>query len=320
MKLLKNKFLLTVLGIALAVAVSATVLAVMGVEDPVKNLFGTLTAPLRWCASKIAYGIEGFGVYFSSVEKLSEENAELRRENAELRAQLSDAQAAARQDEYLRGYLGLDWLENNWSLSDATVIGRESGSYRTLYTLNRGSLHGIKRGMPVVTAEGLVGRVEQVGLGYCTVTSVLETTSSVGVYDARSGASGLLVGDLSLREQGKCKVTYVDIDADVQLGDLIVTAGTGSIYPAGLTVGRVTALEPDPYSRTMTVIVTPMVDLDHISTVLVITDYSIVAYDKKPSDTEKSDTDKSGAGAESGTNGGASGSASGSEGGGEVSP
>ena len=240
MKLLKNKFLLTVLGIALAVAVSATVLAVMGVEDPVKNLFGTLTAPLRWCASKIAYGIEGFGVYFSSVEKLSEENAELRRENAELRAQLSDAQASARQDEYLRGYLGLDWLENNWSLSDATVIGRESGSYRTLYTLNRGSLHGIKRGMPVVTAEGLVGRVEQVGLGYCTVTSVLETTSSVGVYDARSGASGLLVGDLSLREQGKCKVTYVDIDADIELGDLIVTATSmhSRNNRAGILIGK----------------------------------------------------------------------------------
>lgn len=286
MKLLKNKFLLTVLGIALAVTVSATVLAVMGIEDPVKNLFGTVTAPLRWCASKLAYGIEGFGVYFSSVEDLAEENARLRRENAELQAKLSDALAAAKQDEYLREYLGLDWLENNWSLTDATVIGREAGSYRTLYTLNRGSLHGIKRGMPVVTAEGLVGRVEQVGLGYCTVTSVLETSSSVGVYDARSGAAGLLVGDLRLREEGKCKVTYVDIDADIVPGDLIVTAGTGSVFPAGLVVGRVTALEPDPYSRTMTVIVTPNVELDSICTVLVITEHTIVAYDKKPSDTD----------------------------------
>ena len=62
MKILKNKFLLSLLAVALAVTVSATVLAVMGIEDPVKNLFGTLTTPLRWCASKIAYGIQGFGV------------------------------------------------------------------------------------------------------------------------------------------------------------------------------------------------------------------------------------------------------------------
>lgn len=280
MKILKNKFLLSLLAVALAVTVSATVLAVMGIEDPVKNLFGTLTTPLRWCASKIAYGIQGFGVYFSSVEQLTEQNAELRRENAELRRQLSDAQAAARQDEYLRGYLGLDWLKNDWSLIDATVIGRESGSYRTLYTLNRGSMHGIKKGMPVVTEDGLIGYVEQAGLGYCYVASVLETSSSVGVYDARSGASGLLVGDFKLREQGLCKLAYIDADADIMVGDLIVTAGTGSIYPAGLTVGRVTELTPDPYSRTLVATVTPEADLDGLSTVMIITDYSIVAYDK----------------------------------------
>lgn len=277
--ILKNKFFVTMLCVALAVTLSATVLAVMGINDPLGSLFGSLTAPLRRCASKIAYGIEGFGVYFSSVEQLTEQNAELRRENAELRQQLSEARAAARQDEYLREYLGLDWLENDWSLVDATVIGREAGSYRTVYTLDRGSLHGIRAGMPVVTAQGLVGRVEQVGLSYCTVTSVLETTSSVGVYDARSGADGLLVGDLKLREQGLCRISGVDADADVQVDDLIVTAGTGSVYPAGLTVGRVIAIEPDPYSRTMTVTVEPEVDLDSISTVMIITDYSIVAYD-----------------------------------------
>lgn len=277
--ILKNKFFVTMLCVALAVTVSASVLAVMGINDPVGSLFSSLTAPLRWCASKIAYGIEGFGVYFSSVEQLTEQNAELCRQNAELRQQLSDARAAARQDEYLREYLGLDWLENDWSLVDATVIGREAGSYRTVYTLDRGSLHGIRTGMPVVTAQGLVGRVETVGLGYCTVASVLETASSVGVYDARSGADGLLVGDLKLREQGLCKISGVDADADVQVGDLIVTAGTGSVYPAGLTVGRVSAVEPDPYSRTMTVTVEPEADLGSLSAVMIITDYSIVAYD-----------------------------------------
>lgn len=282
----KHKFLIIVLCVALSVAVSATVLAALGVEAPLKSIFTTLTSPLRHCAAWIAHGIQGFGVYFSGIEQLSEQNAELRRENAELRRQLTEAQAAARQDEYLREYLGLDWLKNNWQLTDATVIGREAGSYRTVYTLDRGSLHGIRTGMPVVTADGLVGRVEQVGLGYCTVTSVLETTSSVGVYDARSGASGLLVGDLSLREQGLCKMTNIDIDADIMVGDLIVTAGTGSIYPSGLTVGRVTELTPDPYSRTMTAIVAPEADLDGLSVVMIITDYSIVAYDDTSSSTD----------------------------------
>ncbi|MBQ9079612.1 MAG: rod shape-determining protein MreC [Clostridia bacterium] len=295
-RFLKNKFFLITLAVALTLSLSATILAVMGVNDPVRNLFGTITLPVRWCASKIAEGIDGYRVYFNKIDELVEQNKALRDENAELREQLAESELAARQDDYLREYLDLPWLVNDWSLTDATVIGREASSYRTTYTLNRGSLHGIKKGMPVVTAQGVVGSVAEVGLSYCRVVSIIETASSVGVYAKRSGASGLLVGDMKLRADGMCLITYIEADADIKVGDLIVTAGTGSIYPAELTVGTVVELIPDDVSRMLTATVRPAAELEGLGEVMIITDYQIKPYsydDIDPSLGEDTDAEHS---------------------------
>ena len=277
-RFLKNKFFIATLAVALTLTVSATVLSVMGVGDPLRNIFGTLTAPLRWCATKISQGMDGYKIYFQKIDALVEQNNALAAENAQLRQELAEAKRAEAQNEYFREYLGLPWLENNWTLLNATVIGRESTPYRTTYTLNRGSLHGVKKGMPAVTDRGVVGSVVEVGLAYCRVSCIIETASSVGVYVKRSGADGILSGDMKLREQGLCLVSYLDADADIQVGDLIVTAGTGSIYPAELTVGVVTELIPDQFSRTLTAAVRPAADLESLNTLMIITDYTIAPY------------------------------------------
>lgn len=277
-KFLKNKFFIAALAVALALTVSTTVLSVMGISDPLRNIFGTLTAPLRWCAAKISQGLDGYKIYFQSIEALVEQNNALAAENAELREQLADARLSEAQAEYFRDYLGLPWLENDWSLTDATVIGRESTPYRTTYTLSRGSLHGIKKGMPVVTDRGVVGSVVEVGLGYCRVSCIIETASKVGVYVKRSGADGILAGDMKLRADGLCRMTNLSADADIMVGDLIVTAGTGSIYPAELTVGVVTELIPDEFSRTLTAVVRPAADLEDLRTVMIINEYTVKPY------------------------------------------
>lgn len=277
-RFLKNKFFIATLAVALVLTVSSTVLSAMGVSDPLRNIFGTLTSPLRWCAAKIADGIDGYKIYFRSIESLVEQNNALAAENAELRQQLAEAQLAEGQNEYFRDYLGLEWLQEQWTMTEATVIGRESTPYRTTYTLNRGSLHGVKRGMPVVTAQGVVGSVVEVGLGYCRVSCIIETSATVGVYVKRSGADGLLRGEMKLREKGLCQLTELDADADILVGDLIVTAGTGSIYPAGLTVGVVSELVPDKFSRTLVAVVRPAADLEALRTVMIITEYGIAPY------------------------------------------
>ena len=163
MRIFKNKFFIIALCVALAITVCATVLSIVGVSSPLRSIFGTIFAPIRWCASQISQGFAGFTAYFTEFDRISEENAELRATLAELERHLAEAEAAKAENDSLREYFGLESLITDWELLDATVIAREAGSYTTLYTLNRGSFHGIEKNMPVITADGLVGYVREVG-------------------------------------------------------------------------------------------------------------------------------------------------------------
>ena len=280
MRIFKNKFFIIALCTALAITVCATVLSIVGVTSPLRSIFGTIFAPIRWCASQISQGFAGFTAYFTEFDRISEENAELRAQLAELERQLAEAEAAKAENDSLREYFGLESLIADWELLDATVIAREAGSYTTLYTLNRGSFHGIEKNMPVITSDGLVGYVREVGPTFCKVVPITETTSSVGAYVKRSGAAGVVQGDFALRQDGLCTLVYADADADILVGDMIVTAGTGTIYPAGITIGYVTALEPDEFSRTYKATITPAADLAGEGRVMIITSYDIIPADE----------------------------------------
>lgn len=153
------------------------------------------------------------------------------------------------------------------------VISYSSGSYMTSFTLNRGSLHGIEKNMPVVVKEGVVGYVCDVGLNWCMVSTVIETASSVGAYIPRSGATGIVSGDASLRRDGVCKLSYLEQNADVQVGDKVLSSGSGSVYPADLVIGEVIAVEIEEYSRTLVATVKPSVDFGRLQYMMIITGY-----------------------------------------------
>ncbi|HOA84679.1 MAG TPA: rod shape-determining protein MreC [Bacillota bacterium] len=275
MRLLKNKFFIIALAVAIALAACTTVLSVMGVASPWRSVLGAVALPFRWCAAKVAQGISGFSAYLTEFDRLREENAELRREVAELRQKLADAGRMAEENAAFREYLGLASLEVKLQLVDAVVIGRESGGYITIYTLNRGSLHGIEKGMAVISAYGVVGYVRETGISWCKVVPITETISSLGAYVEKSGISGLVVGDFELRDTGRCKMTYIESSEGFSSGDLVVTSGTGGIYPPGLPVGVIEEVVPDPLSRTYTATILPATDFDSLTRVMIITSYSL---------------------------------------------
>ena len=124
MRIFKNKFFIIALCTALAITVCATVLSIVGVTSPLRSIFGTIFAPIRWSASQISQGFAGFTAYFTEFDRISEENAELRAQLAELERQLAAAEAAKAENDSLREYFGLESLIADWELLDATVIAQ----------------------------------------------------------------------------------------------------------------------------------------------------------------------------------------------------
>lgn len=276
MKLFKNKFFIVCLTVAVAVAVLMSVFSLMGYRALVRNVLGTVATPFRAIGNLFCGAVEGFGKHFQSIDALEKKNAELEEENRALRERIEQAERLEAENERLRDYLGMKAAYPTFTLEEGTVIGHEGENYLTVLTLNRGSIHGIQINMAVITKEGIVGCVSEVGLTWCKVSTILEDARSVGVLAPRSGASGILSGEYTYRENGTCRLTFLDDDArsaDVRVGDRIETSGLGSVYPAGLTVGQVTDMRADAATRSLIATVKPSVDLSALSYVMIITGY-----------------------------------------------
>lgn len=279
MRFYRSKMFLIPLAVAIVLVAVPAVLSIMGITAPLKNAVATVAAPFQWCAERISTAAQGFVAYFTEFDDLQKENAALREQLTEAKSQLHRAELDAQENAFLRDFLDLPEFTSELSLLDAQIIARGTGNATTVFTLSRGSAHGVTTGMPVITADGVVGSVTEVGLNWCRVTSIIELNASAGAYVERSGATGLTEGTFELRREGLFRLSYLDENADISLGDRIVTSGYGSVYPEGLVLGEVVDIRTDDYTRTRIAILAPAVDLGRLSRVMIVTACEIVPVD-----------------------------------------
>ena len=149
------------------------------------------------------------------------------------------------------------------------VIGRDPSSYLSYLTMDVGSEQGIKSGMPVVTDEGLVGRIAEVGFTSSKALLIIDARSSVNALVQRSRASGIVEGLLG----GGLVMRYISQDQMVSVGDVILTSGLGGNFPKGLVIGQVVAVHQQDIEMFQKAQVRPTVDLSRLERVLVITDF-----------------------------------------------
>ena len=276
MNFFRSKFFIVSIAVVLVLVLVPSVFAAFGRTDLVRSALVTVSKPFSLAGSKIASAVNGFTDIFTDYDRLKEENEALREELESLRAEEHRAEVVQNENEWLKSYLNFHNAHPDYLLTDARIIAREAGNYATVLTLDRGTVHGIKTEMPVILEDGLFGYVSEAGLDWCRVVTVVETASSVGVYTDRTGAVGVVEGDPSLRNDGNCRMTYIDADADIRVGDLVYTSGSGSMYPAGLLLGTVTAIEADEATRTLSAEIRPTVDftqIDRIDRLVIICGY-----------------------------------------------
>lgn len=272
-KFFRSRFFLVTVIVALVVVIVPSVLSAMGLSDYVRGAVEMLAQPFQTAFTWVGDAVAGFGEYFTAVRDLSAENEALRTQLEAAEDQLYNARLLEEENAWLRDYLGLKRLHTDYRFEEASIIGRDAGNALTSFTLNRGSLHGIAAGMPVLTDVGIVGVVVETGGTWCRVETLIETASSVGAYIERSAQSGVVSGSFELAAEGRCVMSYLPADADIRIGDRVLTSGISSFYPPGLYIGEVTALTPDPYSRTVTAEITPAVELDDLKKVMILTDF-----------------------------------------------
>lgn len=261
MNFFKSRFFILCLVVAVLLTLIPTLIAAFGGTDLLRSALGTVAKPFTMCGSGIANAFNGFVEIFTQYDELKEENAALSAELEKLKEKEYNEQLLREQNEWLRDYINISVQHPEFVFTDAAVIAREAGNYSTVLTLNKGSVHGVKRYMPVLTGDGLLGYVSEIGLDWCRVTTIIEPSSSVGVYTDRDGQLGVLEGDSELKREGLCRMSYIGAEGNVGIGDRVYTAGgKDSLYPSGLLIGTVSSVDIDEVTGEMVASITPAVD------------------------------------------------------------
>lgn len=277
LKLIKSRFFIISLAVALLLSIVPGVLCAMGQGSYIRSALVTVATPFRWAFTKVGEGLSGFSMYFRTLEELRDENEALRAELEGYKNLVYDAELIGEENEFLSEFLGIKEEHVDFLFEDATVVGRESTNYRTVYTLSKGTLHGIEVNMPIITEEGLVGHITEVGATWSKAVLITETASAVGGYIERSGVLGVVEGTYELRTEGICRMVYIEPDSDIRVGDKVLSSGMGGVYPRGILIGRISEISVDENTRTLTALIEPSADLDSISKLMIITEYSIVS-------------------------------------------
>ena len=276
MKFFKSKFFVISVLVALVLILVPSMLSVFGYSGVVRSAIKTVATPFEWCGRQVADAFNGFVSVFTEYDELVSENKELKDKLAELENDQYENEVLREQNDWLKNYLNLKEQSTEFAITNATVISRESGNYATVLTVNKGKVHGVKKNMPVITEDGVFGYVSECGLDWAKVVSIVETASAVSVYSDRTGVTGVVEGDASLRKDGYCVMTYIASNADVKVGDRIFTSGNGNIYPSGLLVGEIVEISADEATRTLSAKIKPSVnfgEIEDIKNIIIIMGY-----------------------------------------------
>ena len=233
-----------------------------------------ISQPFLKASSSVTNSVQNFLDRFANAEELYLENQELKKQLQEANEKLIGAEQDKRENEQFRSFLGLKETNPDYEFEPATVIGRDSTNRFYSFTIDRGSLHGVEEADPVITADGLVGIVWEVGLTYSHVRTILDISVEVGVYDISTRDSGILNGDITLSSEGLCKLKFLPKESGISSGNLIVTSGIGGVFPKDLPVGVVKSIEVDSSGLSLTAKIAPTADIENVTDVLIIKSFN----------------------------------------------
>ena len=230
-------------------------------EQGVMNLM----APLYGVVARMNGFASNVWTDYLNLVGVRKENLKLKETVKLLNSRLIETGEAAAANERLQALLQLRNSLHAPAMA-AVIIGEDSSSWFKTVVIDRGSVDGLREGMPVVANDGVVGQLVKVAAGSSRVLLLTDHASGIAAVVQRSRARGVVKGTGG----GRCSLEFAQQDDDVKVGDAIITSGIGGIFPKGLPIGEVTMVKKGEYGIFQTVEVRPRVNLDRLEELLVI--------------------------------------------------
>ncbi len=281
----KNPFFIITLAATVLISALSLVMRINGKMSFADDAVSALMLPFEKASRSIGDFFGNIGQYFRDYDSLKKENEELKMRIKDMSAAVDNADKLRRENEWLYDFLDLKRKNTSYELCEASVISYSQIDYLANFTVDRGSSAGIKKGMAVITEDGLLGCITQVGATTSVCTATVNPNFSVGVYTERidgegeeqsvseTGESLIATGNFADASSSYMRISHLPETASVASGDIVRTAGS-DIYPRGLFIGTVVSVEADEFSQSMYALVDTGTDINSVSRVMIIKSFT----------------------------------------------
>ena len=271
-------------GIRMGIIVAAVVLIISlssaargGQISLFHNVSGVLLSPVQKVVSSAVNWFDTIYGYLYEYDSLMAENESLRTQLAEAQQSARDGIEASEENQRLRELLNLREKHTDYEFEPCKVVLWSSSNWSHSFTISKGASSGIELGDPVVTEyNAVVGQITELGETWATVSTVIDVDMSLGAYAGNTGASGIVPGEFSLMKNKLAKLTFLADGAQIFVGDEVLTSGSGGAFPAGLVIGKLTAVQTEAGGQIEYGLVEPQCDFDSLVQVFVIKSFEVV--------------------------------------------
>lgn len=234
------------------------------------NLFNTIVSPIQNVLTFTGNKVDRTLSYFNDNKKIREENDNLKKRIDELEKENEDLKELKTRNDMLLEALNIKNQLKEFDYISTNIIAKDPGNWFNIFTIDKGSTNAVNNNSVVVASKGLVGRVMVSGPFSAKVISIIDIDSSVSARLTKNRGLVDVKGDITLRDQGLCKMYNIDPGVDIAVGDSVETSGVGGIFPKGIKIGEIKEIRQVNNELDRYAIIEPAVDFNRLEDVFVL--------------------------------------------------
>lgn len=233
-----------------------------------ESTVSSIVTPVQRIFTDLKNKIQGNSAYFTDIESLQSENAELKKRNSELETELRELESIKADNVTLQEYMNLTQKYADYNTIPAYVINKDISNFSSDLVINVGKNDGVEPQMTVIADKGLVGHVISVTENTAKVQVIVDAASTVSCNISTTEESIICKG--TLENNQILRASYIPTGAELIQGDNVYTSGLGGIYRKGILIGTIKEIITTRNVTDRYATIEPAVDFSNVDTVLVI--------------------------------------------------
>lgn len=227
-------------------------------------------APVQKIITLGANKVEDTVNFFKDIQAVRQENESLKKQVDDLEKENRDLKEFRQENKDLRKALNIKDQFASFEPIGANIIAKNAGNWFDTFVIDRGNNDKIAKDLPVITSDGLVGRISEPNSVSSKVEALIDKNTVISARISQKGDLVRVKGDIEYSDKGLCIMDRIPPETDIVVGDIVETSGIGGIYPRGILIGKVIEVRKADDEINKYAIIQPAVDFRRLDEVIIL--------------------------------------------------